>query len=253
MHQDREESGSFAGMSPPQTLAELRSQVDAVLAQLVAATQRIQVLTAENETVRQEIAALHRQSARKPTTQPASLYRRNSGSRCASDSLRLRVLWGHGNGHRGRTHRGSFPATSTWRRGYPRQPAVLLPLLQSVQGGRHWPGQSNDPVLWNPRREAVGVHLLALADGTLYPITSTGMFTLRRLRLNREPLVAYRRRKQSLAEVLRLMARFRDVVTFLEQLQKQQMLLLQEHHALLEEQRAVLKVLLGEGDASAAE
>ncbi len=98
--------------------------------------------------------------------------------------------------------------------------------------------------MWNPRREALANHLLLLADGTLYPITPAGAFTLRRLRLNRPPLTANRRRRQVQAEESRLLGRYREVVTVLEQLQRQQAALLQEHRALLEEQRALLRALL---------
>jgi hypothetical protein len=108
----------------------------------------------------------------------------------------------------------------------------------------YWPPRPTDPVLWNPRQEAVGTHLLLLADGALYPITATGAFTLRRLRLNRPPLAAHRLRRQSSAEELRLLERYREVVTLLEQLHRQQAALMEEHRALLEEQRAVLRVLL---------
>jgi hypothetical protein len=108
----------------------------------------------------------------------------------------------------------------------------------------YWPTQPNDPALWNPRQEPITTHLLTLADGTLYPITTPGAFTLQRLRLNRPPLVAYRHRQQSQAEVLRLLTRYRDVVSLLERLHQQQAALLEEHRALLEEQRALLKLLL---------
>ena len=93
----------------------------------------------------------------------------------------------------------------------------------------YWPAQPNDPPLWNPRREALANHLLLLADGTLYPITPAGAFTLRRLRLNRPPLTANRRRRQIQAEELRLLGRYREVVTVLERLQRQQAALLQDH------------------------
>lgn len=69
--QDHEESAVLAGMSPPQTLAELRSQVDAAVAQLQSAAKRIQALTTDNENVRQEIAVLHRQLVQRLTAQPA--------------------------------------------------------------------------------------------------------------------------------------------------------------------------------------
>jgi hypothetical protein len=108
----------------------------------------------------------------------------------------------------------------------------------------YWPTEPNDPVLWNPRQSPIETHLLLLADGTLYPITATGAFTLRRLRLNRPPLLAYRRRRQAQAEQLRLLSQYREVVTLLEQLNQQHAALLAEHHDLLEEMRAVLRLLL---------
>lgn len=57
------------------------------------------------------------------------------------------------------------------------------------------PEQPNDPSLWDPRTEPADVHLSLLPDGRLYPLTTTGAFTLNRLRLNRPALVAHRRRK----------------------------------------------------------
>lgn len=74
----------------------------------------------------------------------------------------------------------------------------------------YWPARSDEPVLWNPRRESSDTHLLILADGTLYPITPTGAFTLKRLRLNRPPLIAHRLRKHSQGEEQRLLTRHRD-------------------------------------------
>jgi hypothetical protein len=108
----------------------------------------------------------------------------------------------------------------------------------------YWPTLPSDPILWNPRHEPIEAHLLTLADGTLYPITATAAFTIKRLRLNRPPLVAYRLRQQSRAEELRLLARYRDLVIVLEQLQRQHAALLEEQRALLQEQRALLMLLL---------
>src|SRR5438132_185446 len=68
---DREEAAVLAKASPPQTLAELRSQVDNAVAQLVTTVQSIQTLTVDNENLRREIAALHQQLARQQTSQPA--------------------------------------------------------------------------------------------------------------------------------------------------------------------------------------
>jgi hypothetical protein len=108
----------------------------------------------------------------------------------------------------------------------------------------YWPMQASAPVLWNPRREPLHVHFLRLADGTLYPITAAGVFTLKRLRLNRPPLVAYRLRRQMQDEELQLLTRYREVIALVEQLQRQYASLLEEHQALLDEQRALLNLLL---------
>jgi hypothetical protein len=111
----------------------------------------------------------------------------------------------------------------------------------------YWPVQPTDPPLWNPRETARTTHLLLLADGRLYPITLTGEFTLRRLRLNRSALVAYHLRHRMRTEEGELLARHRDMLRLLEQLQQQHAKLLEEQRGLLEEQRSWLR-LLQEGE-----
>jgi HNH endonuclease len=108
----------------------------------------------------------------------------------------------------------------------------------------YWPTQPTDSRLWNPREEAVETHLLLLANGMLHPITPTGTFTLRQLRLNRSPLAANRLLRQSRAEQLRLLEGYQEVAALLEQTGRQQAALLQEHLALLEKQRVLLRLLL---------
>lgn len=110
--------------------------------------------------------------------------------------------------------------------------------------GDYWPAQPDDSALWNPRQDPLNAHLLLLADATLYPHTPTGAFTLKRLRLNRPPLIAYRLRTYSRAEEQRVLTQYRDVVTMLEQLQRQHATLLEEQRILLEQQRALLTSLL---------
>jgi hypothetical protein len=108
----------------------------------------------------------------------------------------------------------------------------------------YWPTQPEEPPLWQPRHEPIERHLLLLADGMLYPITEVGAFTLRRLRLNRPPLVAYRLRKQNDMAEHRLLARYYDLIVVLERLHQQQAALLEEQRALLEEQRRLVQLLL---------
>jgi len=96
----------------------------------------------------------------------------------------------------------------------------------------YWPTQPEDPHLWHPRHEPIEQHLLLLADGTLYPITAVGAFTLQRLR------------KQGEMAEHRILARYRDLVGVLEQLHQQQVALLEEQQVLLEEQRRLVQLLL---------
>jgi hypothetical protein len=85
-----------------------------------------------------------------------------------------------------------------------------------------------------------------LADGTLYPLTPIGVFTVKRLRLNRSQLVIRRLRRKALAEKQRLLTRYNDLLTLLEQLHQQQARMLEEQRALLEEQRALFRLLQDE-------
>lgn len=108
----------------------------------------------------------------------------------------------------------------------------------------YWPATADDPSLWNPRQEPRTTHMLALADGTVYPLTPAGAFTIRRLRLNRPPLIAYRLQQQTRAEDRRLLSELREMVALLEHLQQRHAALLDEQRALLEEQRTLLTLLL---------
>ena len=69
--QDQEEGAMLTRTAPPESVAALQTQVDAALAQLLTVSQRIQALTAENEAVRRDIAALQRLLSQRSTVQPA--------------------------------------------------------------------------------------------------------------------------------------------------------------------------------------
>ena len=108
----------------------------------------------------------------------------------------------------------------------------------------YWPTSTEDLPLWNPRQEPKSVHMLPLADGTIYPLTPVGAFTIQRLRLNRPPLIAHRLQRQADAADRRLLAELHEMITLLEQLQQRHAILLAEQRALLEEQRTLLTLLL---------
>lgn len=108
----------------------------------------------------------------------------------------------------------------------------------------YWPARADGPMLWNPRQEPADRHFLELDDGTLYPLTTTGALTVRRLRLNRSPLIAHRLRRRQEREQIRLLTRYRDLTQLLERLLAQQADLMQEYQGLLQEQRELLQLLI---------
>ena len=61
--QDAAEGQLLAEILPPQRLADLQADVQAAVTQLRAVTLRIQVLSAQNEAIRQEVTALQQQLA----------------------------------------------------------------------------------------------------------------------------------------------------------------------------------------------
>ena len=110
----------------------------------------------------------------------------------------------------------------------------------------YWPASDDAPRLWNPRLEAWSLHFLELADGTLYPLTATGKFTIQRIRSNRPPLVAYRLRKRKSIEALQLLERHQDLLVALEKMHKQMSVLMEEQTKLLQQQKALMSILLDE-------
>jgi cell division septum initiation protein DivIVA len=71
--QDAVEEAQIASSTPraEATLRHLRDEVEAASARMLMVTQDVQMLIAENEALRQEIAALTRRLARSATPQPA--------------------------------------------------------------------------------------------------------------------------------------------------------------------------------------
>src|SRR5262249_35070624 len=107
----------------------------------------------------------------------------------------------------------------------------------------YWPSRPTDPVLWNPRVGAREQDLLLLADGRLHAQTPTGEFTLARLRLNRAALIAHRARRVSESAEQAILERYRDLLILLEQTQQRHAALLEDHRALLQEQRELIRLL----------
>jgi peptidoglycan hydrolase CwlO-like protein len=60
-HHDRDEAHDLGLEKTQRRASDLQAQIDAALAQLTTLTKRIQEIAAENDALRQEIAALRRQ------------------------------------------------------------------------------------------------------------------------------------------------------------------------------------------------
>jgi hypothetical protein len=110
----------------------------------------------------------------------------------------------------------------------------------------YWPHSPVASALWNPREETPDIHFLLLEDGKLSARTTVGEFTIRRLRLNRQPLIAHRQRKRNTEEAERLRLSLHELLISLEQLLQQHAALLDEQSELLREERALLRRLLGQ-------
>lgn len=108
----------------------------------------------------------------------------------------------------------------------------------------YWPRRPANIPLWNPRNEHREQHMVVLENGTVYPTTPIGTFTIQRLRLNRPPLVAYRLRRIQTTTETRLLAELRELLLLQERLQNQHARLIQEQRDLLEQQRELLTILV---------
>ncbi|HQU85975.1 MAG TPA: HNH endonuclease signature motif containing protein, partial [Pyrinomonadaceae bacterium] len=79
----------------------------------------------------------------------------------------------------------------------------------------YYPETETDKELWNPRFETSENHFVELPNGKLFALTDTGVFTIKLLRLNRNPLVNYRVKKQKEIENRILLESYRNVLEIL--------------------------------------
>ncbi len=105
--------------------------------------------------------------------------------------------------------------------------------------GDFWRAATDEKRLLHPQRDDLGSHLLLKPDGLFTALTKTGEFHLSRLRLNRPPLVAWRRAR---AENSRLREALEQAQTAQESLQKRLVSLDKEIERIIAE----LTRLLGE-------
>jgi hypothetical protein len=108
----------------------------------------------------------------------------------------------------------------------------------------YWPQNDDALRLWNPREALFLEHFVEAENGRLVALTVTGDFTLRRLRLNREQLIAYRLRRRERLEATRLLERSQELLAVLVELNRQLSGMSLEQQELLQVQRGLIKALL---------
>ena len=108
----------------------------------------------------------------------------------------------------------------------------------------YWPSQPEDPSIWNPLAEPATTHFVEAESGELLPLTQTGSFTLKKLRLNRPPLIAYRQNRRQQAEETRQLNQYKELVQLAEQANQQLLVQTEEQQKLLKEQRDIINHLL---------
>ncbi len=108
----------------------------------------------------------------------------------------------------------------------------------------YWPRTETALIFWNPRQESASQHFVEQEDGQLTALTPTGIFTIKRLRLNRSQLIAARQRRQQQLQVEKLLRRYQELITLQSRINNQLTDLAIEQQVLLTEQREWLRMLL---------
>lgn len=106
--------------------------------------------------------------------------------------------------------------------------------------GDYWAADSK---LFTPRKDVKDEHFWLSESGKLYALTETGEFTVKLLRLNRQPLITKRAQDFQKSEERQILEQTQKAVETLLQLNQQQRELLRQQQNLLEEQRRLLEFL----------
>lgn len=110
--------------------------------------------------------------------------------------------------------------------------------------GDYWSEEKDAPKIFNPRLQSAEDHFWFSPNGLIYAVTEIGEFTIGRLRLNRKPLVAYRRKMHQQITDREFYEQTQNVNRLLAETNEQQSRLLQQQQKMLEEQQKLLKLLL---------
>ncbi len=108
----------------------------------------------------------------------------------------------------------------------------------------YFPKDSDAPMLSNPRKSEFAIHFMTLEDGKLDALDGIEKFTIKRLRLNRPPLIAWRIQRNLAIETQRLLTRYQELLSLQTQLSQQLATLAEEQNRLLISQQELLKKLI---------
>lgn len=112
--------------------------------------------------------------------------------------------------------------------------------------GDYWNNEPNQIQLFNPRKDNRDDHFWLSESGRLFALTEIGEFTIKLLRLNRQPLITKRQQDYQKLEEHQLLEQTQKAVESLIRLNQQQRELLTTQQNLLEEQRRLLEILFRE-------
>lgn len=108
----------------------------------------------------------------------------------------------------------------------------------------YWAETENAPQIFNPRRQSATEHFLLAPDGLIFALSEIGDFTITRLKLNRPPLVAHRRKINQQITDHEFFERTQDANKLLAQTNEQLRRVVEEQQKMLEEQQRLLKTIL---------
>lgn len=108
----------------------------------------------------------------------------------------------------------------------------------------YYPLKINDLSVFNPRVEVYQEHFMLLENGTLHPLSITADFSIKLLRLNRVPLIAYREAKKKQEELQKQLTQLHDLTKLLSELNRQLLSQNAEQQKLLQMQNLLLNTLL---------
>ena len=108
----------------------------------------------------------------------------------------------------------------------------------------YYPSKERDLVVFNPRIEVFQEHFLMLDNGQLHPLSTIADFTIKLLRLNRSPLIAYRIEKKKQVDLQNQLAQMHDLTKLLQEVNRHLIVQSIDQQKLLQEQNLMLNAIL---------